>query len=342
MKAYFREQKPGFLVLLILILSITAVVSIYVGSRAVRIPFSNVAGIIASRLPFPDTWFPAYPDTNVNIVMNIRMPRMLMGLVTGCALAVSGVTMQGIFRNPLASPYILGVSAGGALGASIGIILGLGLYYIPGLAFLIAMLTSLLVFVLGRVNGKTDVPTLLLAGIAVGAFMGATTSYLKFIARESLQNIVFWTMGSLHGSVWEEIYIVMPLVMAGILLTLYHTRELNVLQVGEESAAHLGVEVERTKLILLVLSSLLAASVVAFTGIIGFVGLIIPHIARMLTGPDHRWLVPISTVMGGIFLMSCDILVRLSGNIPVGIITGLFGAPFFLYLLLKNRGGTGW
>ena len=342
MKAPFRDHRFGFLALLILILGLSCVLSLYFGSRSVRIPFLRVAGIIISRFPGMGSLFPRYADWEVNIVMNVRAPRMLMGLITGCALAVSGVTMQGIFRNPLASPYILGVSAGGALGASAGIILGLGFYYIPGLAFLMAMVTSFLVFMLGRVNGRSDVPTLLLAGIAIGAFMGALTSYLKFIARDSLQDIVFWTMGSLHGSVWKEIYVVTPLVMVGMVLTFFFTRELNVLQAGEESAAHLGVEVERTKLILLILSSLLAASVVAFTGIIGFVGLIIPHMARMLTGPDHRWLVPTSAVMGAIFLMGCDILVRLSGNVPVGIITGLFGAPFFLYLLLKSRGGSGW
>ncbi len=342
MKAPFREHRFIFLILLLISLFIISILSLYIGSPAVRYPFSSVAGIVLSRIPLVGRLLPEYPDTPVNIVINVRMPRMLMGLITGCALAVSGVTMQGVFRNPLASPYILGVSAGGALGASVGIILGLGLFIIPALAFAVAITTTLIVFALGRINGRTDVPTLLLAGIAVGGFLGAITSYLKFIARETLQDIVFWTMGSLHGALWEQIYIVLPITIIVIVITMLFTRELNVLQAGEESAAHLGMDVERTKLILLSLSSMLAAVVVAFTGIIGFVGLIIPHITRILTGPDHRWLVPTSAVMGGIFLVSCDILVRLSGNIPVGVITGLFGAPFFLYLLLKSRGDTGW
>ncbi len=342
MKAPFRNRQFEFFIILILLLLVTSIFSLYIGSRAVRIPLNKVTLIVLSRFPILNSFLPVYNGVEADIVLNVRAPRMLMGVIAGCGLAVSGVTMQGVFRNPLASPYILGVSAGGALGASVGILLGLGMYYIPVLAFSLAVATSLLVFFLGRRNGRTDVPTLLLAGIAVGAFLGALTSYIKFISRDTLQDIVFWTMGSLHGSLWKELYVVIPMVVVGIVLTLLYTRELNVLQAGEESAAHMGVDVERTKLILLTLSSLLAAAVVAFTGIIGFVGLIIPHMVRMLTGPDHRWLVPASAAMGGIFLVSCDIIVRLSGNIPVGIITGLFGAPFFLYLLLKSRGDTGW
>ncbi len=342
MKAPFREHKKGFLLLLLSILTFVTLVSLSVGSRGVQIPYSKISAIIMSNIPLLDRVFPTYSGTDSVIIMQIRLPRVIFGILSGWALAVSGVTMQGIFRNPMASPYILGVSSGGALGASIGILLGLGLYYIPGLAFTLAIITAVTVFLLGRVNGKTDLPTLLLAGIAIGSFLGAITSYLKFVGRDTLQEIVFWTMGSLHGTIWQHIYIVLPIILFGTIMTSLFTRELNVIQAGEESAAYLGVDVERTKFVLLTLSSLLAAAVVAFTGIIGFVGLIMPHIARILIGPDHRWLVPSSALMGGIFLVSCDTIVRLSGNIPVGIITGLFGAPFFLYLLIKSRGETGW
>lgn len=342
MGAPFREHPKLCFTLLALGLVLVMVASLTVGSKAVNIPVERVVGIVLSRLPLIGRKMPEYSDKDISIIILVRLPRLLMGVLVGAGLSVSGSSMQGIFRNPLASPYILGVSAGGALGASIAIVLGLGLFWLPIFAFILGMSTAFLVFFLGRVNGRIDTPSLLLAGIAVGSFMGALTSYIKFMSHRGLQDIVFWIMGGLHGSMWSHVFILIPLISVSSAIVLFFSRELNVLQTGEESASQLGVEVQRSKVILLCVSSLLASAVVAFTGVIGFVGLIMPHSARLLVGPNHRHLIPTSAVLGALFLVGCDTLVRLMGNMPVGIVTGLFGAPFFIYLLVKNRGDTGW
>ncbi len=342
MGAPFRDHPKLCFVFLAVGLVLVVVTSLTVGSRAVNIPADRVVGIVLSRLPVVGRRMPEYSESDTTIIILVRLPRLLVGVLVGAGLAVSGSSMQGIFRNPLASPYILGVSAGGALGASIAIFLELGLFWLPVFAFVLGMSTAFLVFFLGRVNGRMDTPSLLLAGIAVGSFMGALTSYIKFMSRRGLQDIVFWIMGGLHGSLWNHVYILIPLVLVGCLIALFFSRELNVIQTGEDSASQLGVDVQRSKMILLCVSSLLASAVVAFTGVIGFVGLMMPHSARLLVGPNHRHLIPTSALLGALFLVGCDTLVRLMGNMPVGIVTGLFGAPFFIYLLVKSRGVTGW
>ena len=337
LKNHFGKALLAFSSLLTLVL----IVSMAMGSES--IPFTKVVKIIISEIPIIEKYFPTYSGSDSTIVILIRLPRILLGLLAGSALAVSGSSMQGIFKNPMASPFILGVSAGGAFGAAVGIFLKISIFLLPLLAFIFAMATAFTVFILGRVGNRTDISTLLLAGLAMNFLMTALTSYVLFISDPmDRMGIVSWMWGSLNGTYWDEVFIAFPLTILGVVLVFAYSRDLNVIQTGEESAKQLGIDVEKTKVVQLITSSLLAATVISFTGVIGFVGLITPHASRLLIGPDHKKLIPISGLLGGIFLISCDTISRISGEIWVGIITGLVGAPFFIYLLIKNRGETGW
>ncbi len=337
LKKHFGKAVIAFSFLLLLVL----VVSTSTGSE--NIPFSKVIKIILSEIPILEKYFTNYTGTDSTIVTLIRLPRILLGVLAGLALAVSGSSMQGIFKNPMASPFILGVSAGGAFGAAVGIFFNISIFLLPLLAFIFSMVTAFTVFLLGRVGNRTDISTLLLAGLAMNFLMTALTSYVLFISDPmERMGIVSWMWGSLNGTYWDEIMIALPLTIVGVVLVFAYSRDLNVIQTGEESAKQLGINVEKTKIVQLITSSLLAATVISFTGVIGFIGLIIPHASRLLVGPDHKKLIPLAGLLGGIFLVSCDTISRISGEIWIGIITGLLGAPFFLYLLIKNRGETVW
>ncbi|TYC84452.1 iron chelate uptake ABC transporter family permease subunit [Acetobacterium wieringae] len=280
------------------------------------------------------------------IIWNVRLPRVVLAFLTGGALALCGAAYQGIFKNPMADPYILGVSSGAALGAAIGIVMNLsssflGLNGIALLAFAGAFLTILLVYGISRVGRKVPVATLLLSGIAIGQSLGAFMSLLMLFNNESMNQIIFWIMGSLNGKGWNQVIVVLPYVIIGCIIMLTSVRELDIMLLGEETATQLGVDTEALKKKILFSSSLITAAVVAVTGIIGFVGLIVPHIVRMVTGPKHRTLVPFSLLFGGAFLILCDTISRtlMSQEIPVGIITAAFGGPFFVYLLRKRKQG---
>ncbi len=337
LKDHFKKSLLAFTVLTV----ITVVISLSLGS--VSIAFTTILNILLSRMPFIGGLFPSRPGPNSTIILRIRLPRILLGLIGGVSLSVSGSSMQGVFKNPMASPFILGVSAGGAFGAAVGIFFSLPWYLLPLIAFIFAMTTMLTVFFLGRVRGRTDISTLLLAGLAMNFLMTALTSLILFYSDPAERmNIVAWTWGSLSGTVWNEIWVSLPVMLLGSGIVYAYARDLNVIQTGETSAKQLGIEVEKTKIVQLITSSFLAAVVISFTGVIGFVGLIIPHASRLLVGPDHKKLIPISAFLGGTFLIICDTISRMSGEIWVGVITGLFGAPFFIYLLIRNRGETGW
>jgi len=278
------------------------------------------------------------PATTRTIVVNIRLPRIALAATVGVGLAAAGTVMQGFFRNPLADPSIVGVSSGAAVGAVAAIA-------VPSLvpvdlrlaAFVGAVLTAFAVYAIATEGGRTPVATLLLAGVAVQTFLGAAISYLLLQSGESLEQAVYWLMGHLQHSTWEEVAFVLPVTLLGLAVLGAYARELNVLLLGEEEAHHLGVEVERAKLLLLAVASVVTAAGVAVTGVIGFVGLIVPHAMRLLVGPDHRVLLPTSALAGGSFLVVADTLAR-SGpaEMPVGIVTAAVGAPFFLFLL-KSR-----
>lgn len=290
-----------------------------------------------------------WPDRYHTIVVEVRLPRIALCALVGSALAVAGCSMQGLFRNPMASPYILGVSSGAAFGASLAIVLGISLgpdgFATPFMAFIFAIITIFLVYNIARVRGRTPMETLLLAGIAVGAFFTAQVSLMKYIAGEELHSLVFWLMGGFWASSWGKVGIAFPPILLGTTVLMFFSRDLNIILMGEEHALDLGIKVETVKKMVLVFSALVTAAAVSVSGIIGFVGLIIPHIMRIVVGPDHRILLPSSCLVGAIFLIWMDTLTRTviqPTELPVGIITASLGAPFFLYLLRKRKRVTGW
>ena len=278
-------------------------------------------------------------QTELTILMTLRLPRIILAAIVGFALSASGTIMQGFFRNPLADPSIIGVSAGAATGAVAIIALGLSIPLgIEMAAILGALMAAFFVFYISTENKRTSVATLLLAGIAIQTFLAAIVSLLLLLSGNNLRSAIFWLMGHLHTASWADIIFTLPIVSIGFLILLFFTRDLNALYLGEENAHSLGVNVEQTKRILLAISSILTAVAVSVSGVIGFVGLIIPHFMRLIVGPDHRILLPTSAFAGAIFLVMADTLARSgSAEIPVGIITAIVGVPFFLYLLI-NKG----
>jgi len=304
-----------------------------------KIPMQSVLDILSGKAKL-------WPDVYKTIILDIRLSRILLAVLVGCALAVSGTTMQGLFKNPMADPFIIGLAAGAAVGASVSILLGMSIsvsiYSTPFFASIGAMLTVFAVYVIAKSGGKVKVETLLLTGIAVGSFLTAVMSFMMYMAGQQFRFLFFWLLGGLYGASWEVIAIAFPLIILGTIIVQLFARDLNAIVLGEEPATHLGINVETVKKILLIFSSLVAGVAVAFSGIIGFVGLIIPHMMRILVGPDHRILLPASALAGGIFLVWADTIARTvlsPTEIPVGIITALCGAPFFVYLLQKSKKG---
>ena len=289
---------------------------------------------------------------NTFIVINFNLPRVIIGIIVGAGLAVSGAVMQALFRNPMASPYILGLSSGAALGAAVGMIFVVSfipmLILSPLLAFVSCFLTMMLVYSLSRVGGNTHTETLLLAGIAVGAFISALVSFLTYIAGEKMAGIVFWSMGSLSGVSVNEIMFILPFVAVGILIMIMLSKELNVMMLGDAHAMDLGVNVKNVRFVLLICTTMVTAASVAFVGVIGFVGLVIPHIIRLLVGPDNRKVIPLSVIGGAAYLIMCDYIAHSFGNyigvgtIPIGIITAMIGGPYFIYLLRRRKSQIGW
>lgn len=281
------------------------------------------------------------------IVWDIRLPRILMGALAGMALAVAGTVMQALFRNPMADPYIIGLASGASVGASLAIVAGgsvlfLAGYTLPVFAFGGALITIVLVYRISNIHGTISVDTLLLSGITIGSFMAAMTSFLTYISGEYLRPIVFWLMGglSLVEGDWEAVAIATLVIIPSCLLCLMFSKPLNLLLLGEETAQFRGLDVQQIQRLLLVLATLMTAVSVAFTGVIGFVGLIIPHLVRLITGPDHRILLPITALSGASFLILADVVAKTiiyPTELPVGIITAFCGAPFFLYLLRRYK-----
>jgi len=283
-----------------------------------------------------------WTDTDRVIVFQVRLPRIILAGIVGAALSVAGVVFQSLFRNPLADPYILGISSGSAVGAILAIISGAGLSFlsIPAASFCGALLTIMLVLGIARTGYRFQTNTLLLAGVIVGSFFSAIIMFLVSITQdERLHSIIFWLMGDLSLSKYNEIIIVTPFVIVGCLIIYLHAHPLNLIVTGEETALQLGVEVERVKRLLLITASLITGVVVSVSGVIGFVGLIVPHMMRMVFGSDHRLLLPVSGLFGLSFLVLADTIARTiiaPVELPVGVITAIFGAPFFIYLLRRK------
>ncbi len=307
---------------------------------SVQIPFFTTCRVLLSQLPLVDL-APTWLSTTETIILEIRLPRVILAGLVGAALALAGATYQGLFRNPLADPYLIGVAQGASLGAVVGFLLpfdwhGIGFGIIPLLAFTGALFSVAIVYSLARVGKTLPVTTLILAGVALGAFWGAIVSYLIITSGEKMHGIVFWLMGSFSLSEWSEVKVVLPYVVVGTAIILLYARSLNVMQLDEEQAKQLGINVEKVKIILLSAATLITAASVCFVGTIGFVGIIIPHAVRLVWGVDHRSLLPLSVLTGAGFLILADLVARTAfapTEIPIGVITAICGVPFFLYLL---------
>ena len=287
----------------------------------------------------------AVPEIADRIIWQLHIPRMLLGALVGMSLATAGTVLQGLLLNPLADPYMIGVSSGAAVGAGIAVLLGLSGAFlglgIPLFAFLFALLAVMAVYSLARRGGRLSVLSFILAGVVVGSFMWAALTFMMTVRSQNLETIVFWTMGSLAGAdPWPKVYTLAPFALLGFLFLTAFARELNIFALGEESAKYLGIEVESLKKTIIVAVTLITAAAVSVSGTIGFVGLMVPHITRRLVGPDHRILIPCSALLGAVFMILADAVARTAmrpSEIPLGVITALIGAPFFLYLLRKTR-----
>lgn len=325
-----------FIGVLLGILAISMLVTLAIGAKTIS-PFLILKIIFAKIAGLDGTW-----DTYMeSIIFDVRMPRILSSVLIGGALGIAGCAMQGIFRNPMASPYVTGISSGAVFGTSLIITLNWERIWMIPSAFAFALCTSFLVYYLAKIKGKITVGTLLLSGISVSLFFSALITFVQYIAGErQLQEIMFWLMGGLWTSNWSKMAITVPLISSGGIGIVCCSRDLNILLSGEEQARSLGVHVDSVRKTILILVSIVTTGAVAFFGIIGFVGLIIPHIMRIFIGPDHRVLLPASFLGGAIFLLWTDTLARTiikPSELPVGIITALLGVPFFIFLLRKRK-----
>ncbi|QWQ43935.1 iron ABC transporter permease [Streptomyces sp. YPW6] len=279
-----------------------------------------------------------------SVLWNVRLPRVALAVLVGASLGCAGALMQGVFGNPLAEPGVIGISAGAAVGAVASIALGLtflGNWTITVCAFLAGLATVLVVYALSRSGGRTEVVTLILTGIAVNAFAGALIGLFIFFADNAqITQITFWQLGSLSQATWPKVLAVLPCALAGLLIAPFHSRRLDLLALGERPARHLGVDVERLRIVLVLVVALLTAAAVAVAGIISFVGLLVPHLLRMANGPGHRFLVPGSALGGALVLVAGDLAARTvaaPAELPLGVLTALFGSPFFFWLLRRTR-----
>ncbi len=313
-----------------------------VGVGAVPVPPISVLSMAARALGLHI--FAAPDATTAIIVSQLRLPRVVAAVLVGCSLAVCGVVMQGLFRNPMASPEILGVSAGGSLGAVVAITSGLAAVsqlLMPVLTIAGALLATTLIYLLSSSRGTTSLLFIIIAGMAISALCGGLTSGLLLFARQyEVSQYVFWTMGGLDGRTWQHVLFSAPVLLPGVLALIFFSRELNLFSLGEEGAHSLGVHVERVKRVLLALSAVITGVAISVSGPIGFVGLLVPHLLRMVVGPDHRRLIPASALGGGLFLVVCDLVGRSIAppfEIRVGIITAVIGSPYLLSLLLRTQ-----
>nr|WP_265521989.1 iron ABC transporter permease [Oerskovia sp. JB1-3-2] len=332
-------------VVLTLALVVLALVSAGLGQLS--IPPDQVLGSVLHRIGLDLGPVPSHPNGDAAL-WTIRFPRVVMAMAVGAALATAGALMQGVFGNPLAEPGVVGVSSGAAVAACSTIVFGisfLGPWTIAVAAFVGGLVTTFLVYGLARSGGRTEVVTLVLTGVAVNAVCGAALALLTFLGdTQAREQIVFWQLGSLNGTRWPYVAVVAPLVLAGIAGAVLLARRLDLLSLGERAARHLGVDVERLRVVSIVVVALLTAAAVAFCGIIAFVGLVVPHLVRMAVGPGHRVLVPASALGGAVLLLAADLVARTAvpyADLPIGMLTALVGGPFFFWLIRRTRRSAG-
>ena len=323
------------------ILAVAVVVG--VGAGSVAVPVGDTVGILAHRLLGLDvtrTWSAAAET----IVMDLRLPRVLTALVVGLGLSVAGATFQGLLRNPLADPYVLGTASGAALGAAIAVLIPVRVLFLEfgllhGFAFIGALAAVTVVYRLSRIGGMAPMTSLLLTGYAVGSLLAAGLAMAMYLSGAGLRQIFAFLLGGFEASTWVRLAATTPLVLGATALILARARALDGLLLGEEAAVHLGVNVRRERAILLTLGALITAAAVAVSGLIGFVGLVVPHVVRLVVGPQARTVLPLAAIFGASLMVFADVAARLLGEIPVGVITAVIGAPFFLVLLRRARTG---
>ncbi|WP_091133481.1 FecCD family ABC transporter permease [Microvirga guangxiensis] len=317
------------------------------GAGATGIPLSRVLSIMMEPS--------SVPSGEALVILQVRLPRLLLGLLIGAALACSGALMQGLFRNPLADPGLVGVSAGAALAAAATIVVGdallapligpLSFVALPIGAFVGGLITTFALYLVATRQGRTSIATMLLAGVAFGALSGALMGFLSYLSDDrQLRDLSFWSLGSLSGATWTKVAAATPLILPVLIVTPFLARGLNALALGEAEAFHLGVPVQRLKAVAILLVAVTVGASVACAGMIGFIGIVVPHILRLTAGPDHRMLLPASALLGAALLVLADTVARTiaaPAELPIGILTAAFGAPFFLWLLLRRQGGVG-
>ncbi len=351
----FRGKPLYNITILVLLTALLLSILVAVTFGTMRLPIEEVYQVIRCelgnsflRLPIPEKWAPGTPIHDV--VWLIRLPRLVLAAAVGMGLSISGVVIQAIVKNPLADPYILGISSGASLGATVAVMLGVGIAlgsnYVGVMAFAGAFCVSMAVIALANVGGRATSVKLLLAGSALSAVCSAFSSFIIYIADDdhSTSKIVNWTMGSLAAANWENNAVILAVSLAGTLFFLTQYRTLNLMLLGDESAIALGTDLHGWRVAYLVVSSLMVGFAVYNAGMIGFVGLVIPHSTRMLFGTDHKRLIPIAALTGAIFLVWADVLCRtiLPGNeMPIGILTSMLGAPVFIYLIARKKYGFG-
>lgn len=337
-----RQRAAALRLILMVILAVMTLVSLGWGAAG----DTRVIAALGAKLGLAEASL-----RDVTIVWDIRMPRVLTGVLVGAALAVSGAVMQGLFRNPLADPGLVGVSAGAGLGAVTAIVLGgflpaallawAGAYLIPFAAFLGGWASTLVLYAIATRGGRTSVATMLLAGIALGALTGALTGFIVYRATDDqLRDLTFWGMGSVAGSTWAKLLTAGPIIALGLVAAPFLARALDALALGESVAAHLGIDTQLMKRIAILSVAASVGASVAITGGIGFVGIVVPHVLRLIQGPEHRNLLPNCAILGAIVLLAADMISRTvvaPAELPIGIVTATMGGPFFMWILLKNR-----
>ncbi|MBU8919245.1 iron ABC transporter permease [Bacillus sp. FJAT-29953] len=333
----------GFVLLLF-----SVVISLSLGTA--NLALSQVWGILLHQLPFLQSLIDSnWPESAEQIILKVRLPRVFLAILVGACLSLAGAGFQGVLRNPLADPYTLGVASGSAVGAAFIILFGFhtsffGIWTIPLVAFMTGLISLLVVLRLANVHGKFKVETIILSGVVVSAFLGSLVSFMVSLSDQVVNEIVFWLMGSLALRGWSFTFVLMPYLAIGILVLLSYGRTLNLFALGERQAAHLGVDIKRTRLVVLVVSTLITSAAVSIVGTIGFVGLVVPHLVRLIVGPDYRLLLPLSVIFGAIYVLWADTIARTllsPTEIPLGVVTAFLGAPFFAYLLRRNKQMTG-
>ncbi|MEG3626398.1 FecCD family ABC transporter permease [Streptomyces poriticola] len=324
-----------------LLLALLVLVPVAAGLGAYPIPVGDVLGSLAHRVGIGGAELDRIAES---VLWNVRFPRIVLALTIGASLGCAGALMQGVFGNPLAEPGTIGVSLGAAVGAVASISLGLdflGNWTLPAMAFVAGLGTVLLVYGMARARGRTEVVTLILMGIAVNAFAGALIGLFVFLADSAAVNqITFWQLGSLAQATWPKVWAVLPCAVAGLAVAPLYARRLDLLSLGDRPARHLGVEVERLRIVLILVVALLTAAAVSVSGVISFVGLVVPHLIRMVAGPGHRFLLPCSALGGALVLLGADLAARTvaePAELPLGVLTALLGSPFFFWLLRRTR-----